>query len=127
MRRTARDHRHCDQYRLPGTLTRASARSVGLAVILAPVLIVSLWIEVIAGTGTAWGFAQPGHTNWTLFAVWMAFAAAGPVTVVVATILTRTRLPSVTGRVLRIEKWGLIVVAPLGFIGILTIAAQSVI
>jgi hypothetical protein len=108
-------------------MTRASARSVALALILAPVLMVSLWIEVIAGTGTAWGFAQPGQTNWTLFAVWMAFAAAGPATVVVATILTRSRSPGVTGRVLRIEKWGLVVVVPLGFIAMLAIAAQSVI
>lgn len=108
-------------------MTRASARSIGLALILAPVLIVSLWIEVIAGTGTAWGFAQPGQTNWTLVTVWMAFAAAGPATIVVATILTRSPLPSVTGRVLRIEKWGLLVVVPLGFIAMLTIAAQSVI
>jgi hypothetical protein len=108
-------------------MTRASARSIGLALVLAPVLIVSLWVEVIAGTGTAWGFAQPGQTNWTLFAVWMAFAAAGPATVVVATILTRSQLPSVTGRVLRIERWGLIVVVPLGFIAMLTIAARSVI
>jgi hypothetical protein len=108
-------------------MTRAPARNIGLPLVLAPVLIVSLWIEVIVGTGTAWGFAQPGQTNWTQFAVWMAFAAAGPATVVVATILTRSQLPSMTGRVLRIERWGLLVVVPLSFIAMLTIAAQSVI
>jgi hypothetical protein len=108
-------------------MTRSSARSIGLALVLAPVLVAFLWIEVIAGTGTAWGFAQPGRTNWALFALWMAFAAAGPAALAATTIRTRSRLRSLTGRILSIEKWGLIVVVPLGLIAVVTIAEQSVI
>ena len=40
-----------------------------LALLLAPVLAVSLWIEVIAGTGTAWAFYQPGQANDALLAL----------------------------------------------------------
>jgi hypothetical protein len=108
-------------------MTCSPARSRALALALVPVLVVSLWIEVIAGTGTAWAFAQPGQTNSPLLSLWMAFAGAGPATVVAITIGTRSRLPSMTGRILRIEKWGLIVAVPLSLIGIWIIAVQSVI
>jgi hypothetical protein len=108
-------------------MTCSPADRAVLALLLAPVLVVSLWIEVIAGTGTAWAFAQPGQANDAVLALWMAFAACGPVTVLTATVRTRSRLPGRISRVLRIEKCGLIVAFPLAFVGLFIIAMQSTI
>lgn len=108
-------------------MTCSPAGRAVLALLLTPVLVVSLWIEVIAGTGTAWAFYQPGQANDALLALWTAFAACGPVTVLTTTIRTRSRLPGMTSRVLRIEKWGLIVVLPLAFAGLVIVAMQSMI
>lgn len=92
-------------------MTCSPAGRAVLALLLAPVLTVSLWIEAIAGTGTAWAFYRPGQANDALLALWMAFVCCGPATVLTTTIRTRSRLPGITSRVLHIEKWGLAIVA----------------
>jgi hypothetical protein len=108
-------------------MTCSPAGRAVLALLLVPVLAVSMWIEVIAGTATAWAFYQPGQANDALLTLWMAFAACGPVTVLTTTIRARSRWPGMTSRVLRIEKWGLIVVLPLAFAGLVIVAMQSMI
>jgi hypothetical protein len=98
-----------------------------LALFLAPVLVTCLWIEVIAGTGAVWNSVQPGQASFASLALGMAFAACGPVIVLVTTIRTRSRLPSMTERFLRIEKWGLIVALPLSLFALAIIGSLSII
>jgi hypothetical protein len=83
-----------------------------LALVLAPVLAACLWAEVVAGTGNAWGYGQVGQVNYPLFAVSMGFALCGPLVVAATTIRTRSRIPNITKRVLRIEEWGLAIGFP---------------
>ena len=95
-------------------------------VALAPLLALSLWFEVIAGTGGAWDELDAG-ANYARVAIWMLYAAAGPITVLMATVRTRSRVGPVAARALLIERRGLLVAGPLGLFGMLMVAAASVI
>ena len=78
-------------------------------------------VEVSRGGMPKW------EGNWPLFAVAMGFALCGPLVVAAATVRTRSRIPKMTNRVLRIEKWGLVIGFPLGLAGLLVTVAQSII
>jgi hypothetical protein len=108
------------------TRTRPAGRSV-LALLLAPVLVASLWLEVVAGTQAVWYYVQPGQTSYAWLALATALAWCGPATVVAMTTRTRSRLPGVTERILRIEKWGLIVTLPLELIVFVILVNQPII
>ena len=107
-------------------MNRSSAGRAVLALALAPVLVASLWLEVTAGTGTAWSYSRPGQSDAALLALWLAYAFAGPLVILVVTIRIRSRLPGITRRVLLIEKWGLIVAIPLGIMAIAIVAPYSI-
>jgi len=96
------------------------------AVALAPLLALSLWFEVIAGTGGAWDELAAG-ANYARVAIWMLYAAAGPIMVLIATVRTRSRVRPVAARALLIERRALLVAGPLGLFGMLMVAAASVI
>ncbi len=105
-------------------------RSAGFALLitlLAALLAGCLWIEVDAGAGTAWSFAQPGQSNAGLLVLWLAYAACGPACVLAATVRTRARVPAIGERILRIEKWGIAVSLPLAILGLYVAAVHSVI
>jgi hypothetical protein len=100
---------------------------IAAAVLLAPVLSLCLWIEVIAGTGMAWGCVQPGQTSLVGAMAWFAFSAFGPGVVVVTTLRSRRRLTGLANRTLRIEKCGFIAGVPLALLGLFIIATSSLI
>jgi hypothetical protein len=94
-------------------------------ILLALFLALCLWIEVIAGTGNAWDYVQPGYSNPGAVSAWMAFAVLGPAVVVVTVIRTRRRPYGIANRALHIEKWGLLVAIPLALLAFASIIAQS--
>ncbi len=95
--------------------------------LLAAILASCLWIEVDAGVGTAWSFAQPGQANGGLLVLWFAYAACGPVWVLAATVRTRPQAAAIGRRILRIEKWGIAAALPLAVAGLFIAAGQTVI
>jgi hypothetical protein len=97
------------------------------ALLLAPALYVSLWLEVIGGTGETWNNVQTGQFDLGGAIFHMCFALAGPIAVVIATLTSRTHKEDVHGRVLRIEGWGLAISCPFAVAGLLAIALAGII
>jgi hypothetical protein len=108
--------RHAVDDRGPCPSRSPACRAV-LALLLAPVLAAGLWVEAIFGSNVVYGIVTdpPGLRTYGLGALGLVLAAAGPAAVVAATIRTRSRLPGVTSRILRIEIWGITVALSLEF------------
>jgi len=100
------------------------------AVILAPCLLIGLWLEVVVGTQAAWAsfvsYVSPSQPNVAAGLCFLAATLLGPAIVIVATIRTRRRV-GIGSRVLRIECWSLPVVCPLGVLAFLLLVASAVI
>jgi hypothetical protein len=94
---------------------------------LALVLTFCLWLEVIAGSGNAWDYVQPGNTNPGAATAWFGFAVLGPAVMVVTTIRSRRRPYGLTDRALHVETWGLIIAIPLALVAFVIFAAGAII
>jgi hypothetical protein len=99
----------------------------GCALVLAPALFVSLWLEVSGGTGETWNNLQTGQFDLWAALFHVLFAFAGPIAVVVTTLRCRSNREHVVRRIVHIEKWGLAVSCPFAIIGFLAMAAAAII
>jgi hypothetical protein len=97
------------------------------AVFLAPALYLSLWLEVIGGTGETWNTLQTGQFDLVGAVFHMGFAFAGPIAVVLATLRSRANKKHIARRLVRIEVWGLAVSCPFALLAILAMAAAAII
>lgn len=97
------------------------------AFLLAPALYLSLWLEVIGGTGETWNNVETGQFDLLGAVFHMGFALAGPIAVVIATLRSRAHKDDIAGRVIRIEAWGLTVSCPFAVAGLLAIAVAGLI
>jgi hypothetical protein len=90
---------------------RSPACRAVLALLLAPVLAACLWLQAIYGSLIVYSIVTdpPGLRTYGLLMLFMVLAASGPAAVLAATIRTRSRLPGITSRILRIEKRGITV------------------
>lgn len=95
------------------------------ALLLAPVLGFCMLLEVTAGTGSAWGSLQPGHTNLAWALTGFLFAGFVPGVVMVTTVRSRHRAHGggIVNRALRIECWGLTFGLPIAALSLLVVAA----
>jgi hypothetical protein len=100
---------------------------LGCSLVMAPILFVSLWLEVIGGTGETWNNLQTGQFDPWAAVLHVLFAFAGPVALVVTTLRSRSDLEDPIRRIVHIEKWGLAVSCPFALFGLLAIAAAAVI
>jgi hypothetical protein len=96
-------------------------------VFLAPALYLSLWLEVIGGTGETWNNLQTGQFDPVGAVFHTGFALAGPVAVVLATLRSRANREHIARRLFRIEVWGLAVSCPFALFAMLAIAAAAII
>jgi hypothetical protein len=89
----------------------AAVARAALAMLFAPALVGAVWINAIFGIGDVWIGVQPGGTSHSEVVFGIVVAMIGPVSIVVGVIRSRLRPYDLTGRILRIETWGLIAAA----------------
>jgi hypothetical protein len=97
------------------------------AAVLVPVVFVCLLLEVIWGSGIAWGYISEQPRNyWGIVAGFFA-TVIGPAVLVFATLRTRSMREHMARRVMRIEVWTLIATLPFALLCLLAIMAAAVI
>jgi hypothetical protein len=100
------------------------------SLLLAPWLVLSLWLEVAVGIQVVWanlvGYVSPSKPDVAAAMWFLAATLIGPAVVVFTTIRTRQRT-SLSSRVLCIECWSLLVVGPLALFALVLVAASAVI
>jgi hypothetical protein len=99
------------------------------AIALVPVLGCIMWLEAIAGTGSAWDELQPGHRSLGWAIGWFVYAGIVPAVVLFAMALTRhdERSGRIVNRALHIEKWGLAFALPLLAVAALVLLGGAII
>jgi hypothetical protein len=103
----------------------AEGGEIVAAVLLAPVLVGTLWLEVIGGTTVLWYGLQPGPWNHLSAILPVLVASLGPAMVLAQTIRTRMQGLGVLERVLRIETFSLMVSGPLALVAALLILGMA--
>jgi hypothetical protein len=103
-----------------------------VAVLLLPVLVGSLWLEVICGTSLVWdvlhplssGIGIPGDSvvDSLVAAIPLAMTLAGPAAVVTQVFRTRIQGRGTLDRIVSIETWSFLASVPMAFFAGLLIA-----
>ncbi len=94
--------------------SRASTVGLGfLAVLLAPILYVALWSEVVYGGNGVWSNLQTGQRSMGWAFVDPALLLVGPLAVVIVTLMSRKKNSEVLPRIVQIELWGILISFPI--------------